>query len=411
MFSSKPKFDANKCKVNLKMLQNRFALLQQKKTNLAKQQKRQVAMLLKDDKEAQARILVEHIIREDYTLESYELLRQYADLILARLNVVTNEPELKPEVAEAVCSLLYAGWLMASEVPELGTLNQLFTAKYGKPYAAEVIENKEKYLNYRLLRMLTSTQVPDPTVVELYLTEIAKAYGVDWTPRPSAIPQPISSTIGVPLPLPGAPMPQAAAADPGGAVPAPISMPVAAAAPVAAAGVPVQPTVTIPQAADVSALYGLQPAQPAATQPLAATLMKHPWGFGIVLDGDNVVTRLKEGSEAATTGQIAVGDRVLAVNGIAVSRDYPVKSVAIDLPDGAAATFSLERGAVPTAPVPFANAGEATMLPPMPAASASTLTGGLPPVAAPAAAPPPALPADESEDDILARRLEALKRS
>ena len=33
----------------------------------------QVAMLLRDDKEANARILVEHIIREDYTLESYEV--------------------------------------------------------------------------------------------------------------------------------------------------------------------------------------------------------------------------------------------------------------------------------------------------------------------------------------------------
>ena len=31
MFSSKPKFDANKCKVNLKMLINRFNLLTQKK--------------------------------------------------------------------------------------------------------------------------------------------------------------------------------------------------------------------------------------------------------------------------------------------------------------------------------------------------------------------------------------------
>ena len=30
-------------------------------------------MLLRDDKEANARILVEHIIREDYTLESYEV--------------------------------------------------------------------------------------------------------------------------------------------------------------------------------------------------------------------------------------------------------------------------------------------------------------------------------------------------
>ena len=102
--------------------------------------------MLKDDKEARAgadpggahhpRGLHARVVRA---------APQYADLILARLNVVIHEPELKPEVAEAVCSLLYAGWLMASEVPELGTLNQLFTAKYGKPYAAEVIENKEKY--------------------------------------------------------------------------------------------------------------------------------------------------------------------------------------------------------------------------------------------------------------------------
>ena len=52
--SSKPKFDANKTKVNLKMLINRFNLLTQKKSNLAKQQKRQVALLLKDDKEPNA---------------------------------------------------------------------------------------------------------------------------------------------------------------------------------------------------------------------------------------------------------------------------------------------------------------------------------------------------------------------
>ena len=33
-------------------------------------------MLLRDDKEANAKILVEHIIREDYTLESFEVLKQ-----------------------------------------------------------------------------------------------------------------------------------------------------------------------------------------------------------------------------------------------------------------------------------------------------------------------------------------------
>ena len=64
MFSSKPKYSADKTKVHLKMLCNRFQLLTQKKANLAKQQKRQVATLLRDDKEQNARILVEHIIRE-----------------------------------------------------------------------------------------------------------------------------------------------------------------------------------------------------------------------------------------------------------------------------------------------------------------------------------------------------------
>ena len=57
-----------------------------------------------------------------------------------------------------------------NQVPELHTLYQLFTAKYGKVYSEEVINSKEKYLSHRLLRMLTSTQVPDPSVVELYLT-------------------------------------------------------------------------------------------------------------------------------------------------------------------------------------------------------------------------------------------------
>ena len=94
MFARKgPKFNADKCKVQLKMLGARFKLLLQKKTNLAKQQKREVALLLRADKEANARILVEHIIREDYTLESYELLRQHGDLILARFNVIVVEQE------------------------------------------------------------------------------------------------------------------------------------------------------------------------------------------------------------------------------------------------------------------------------------------------------------------------------
>merc|ERR1719424_2536761 len=83
MFSSKPKFDSNKCKVQLKMLINRINLLTSKKANLAKAEKRKVAMLLREDKEHNARILVEAIIREDYTLEAYDLIKQYTEMLIA----------------------------------------------------------------------------------------------------------------------------------------------------------------------------------------------------------------------------------------------------------------------------------------------------------------------------------------
>jgi len=207
MFSSKPKFDANKCKVQLKMLINRLNLLSSKKANLAKAEKRKVAMLLRDDKEHNARILVEQIIREDYTLEAYDVIKQYTEMLIARFNVVVTEEELKPEVADAVCALVYSGWLMGAEIDELKALFMLFTAKYGKVYTQEVLDNKDKYINARLLKILSSTQVPDASVIDAYLGEIAKAYGVEYIPRPSASLQPMSATLGIALPTPGMPMP------------------------------------------------------------------------------------------------------------------------------------------------------------------------------------------------------------
>ena len=329
MFSLKPKWNVDKTKVNLKMLVNRLNLLTQKKANLAKQQKRQVAHQLRDDKEGSARILVEHIIREDYTLESYELLKQYAELLLARLNVMATEDDLKPEIAEAVCSLLYAGYLMANEVPELKTLLGLFTAKYGKEYAAEVVEHKEKYLNPRLLKMLTNTQVPDPSVIELYLKEIARAYNVEWIPRPVADGPtgPVSSTIGVPLPMPGMPIEEPVGPVTGEPVPptappvAPVaSLPVAKPAEPAppagpsagpATGIRLDPLSPGESAEAVTDGFGVPygvtppPSGPAAHSPapIAVTLVKSPAGFGLVVDDDNVVAVVKPFGEAERSGE------------------------------------------------------------------------------------------------------------
>ena len=134
-------------------------------------------------------------------------------MLIARFNVITLEAELKPEVAASVCAIVYAGYLMGTEVDELKHLHILFTLKYGKPFTQDVIDNKEKYINHRLLKILTMTECPDVTVVDAYLEAIAQSYGVEYVPQVTAV-QPISSTLGIALPTPGQPMPGSAVPEP-----------------------------------------------------------------------------------------------------------------------------------------------------------------------------------------------------
>ena len=160
--------------------------------------------------------------------------------------------------------------------------------------------------------------------------------------------QPISATLGIALPTPGLPMPQPAAdasldvsdpgvqlpsaglvagggAGPSGAGPAPIYMP---------AAIPIAPVV----------------AMPGVPTPYTAMLTKAAFGvgFGLLLDGDNVVTGIKPESATANgiidvVGRILPGDRVLAINGKPVSPEVPAKSLVADIDEGVTVPFTMLR--------------------------------------------------------------------
>ena len=59
----------------------------------------------------------------------------------------------------------------------------------------------------------------------------------------------------------------------------------------------------------------------------AATLVKTPLGIGVRLDDDNVVTEVREDSQAARAGNIQVGDQIVAVNGVAPSATNPLAAI------------------------------------------------------------------------------------
>ena len=159
----------------------------------------------------------------------------------------------------------------------------------------EVLDNKEKYINARLLKILSSTQVPDPTVVDAYLTEIAKAYGVEYIPKPPSAVQPMSATLGIALPTPGMPMP--------GQVPEPLDVsdfqPAAGAA--GSSGAPPPMTGLPPMATEVPMATPVEappPPQAIVPVPYSASLTKSSvTGVGLVLDTDNVVVSVKPGED------------------------------------------------------------------------------------------------------------------
>lgn len=84
-------FSEKKIKPYLKMANQRILITVNKKTSQVKHQKREIASLLENKKEEKARIKVEHIIREDFTIEGYELIELLTELVHERIAYIASE--------------------------------------------------------------------------------------------------------------------------------------------------------------------------------------------------------------------------------------------------------------------------------------------------------------------------------
>jgi len=99
---------------------------------------------------------------------------------LARFGLLdqnTREPD--PGIKDSVFSIIYAA--PRTELKELHILRDILMQKYGRDFSASVMENRNSCVSDRVVRKL-DLATPSPELVDAYLAEIAKAYGVDWLP-------------------------------------------------------------------------------------------------------------------------------------------------------------------------------------------------------------------------------------
>lgn len=114
-----------------------------------------------------------------------EILEMFCDLILARFGLVTQMKDLDEGIAEAVSSIIWVAPRLQADVAELKVVSDMFTSKYGKPYAdacraAVHPANVSEKLQHKM-----SIQAPPKLLVEKYLIEIAKIFNIDYEPDQS----------------------------------------------------------------------------------------------------------------------------------------------------------------------------------------------------------------------------------
>ncbi|KAH9949352.1 regulator of Vps4 activity in the MVB pathway-domain-containing protein [Amylocystis lapponica] len=183
-----------KAKVQLRLGVQRLRTLQEKKTAQAKASRRDIAFLLEKGKLETARIKVENIIHEDIYVELLELLELYCELLLARFGILdqnTREPD--PGVSEGVNSIIFAA--PRTELKELHVLRDMLMHKYGRDFSVAVMENRDGCVSERVTRKL-NVFTPSTALVDAYLAEIAKGYGVSWSPPDAELPNDDDSDTG-----------------------------------------------------------------------------------------------------------------------------------------------------------------------------------------------------------------------
>ena len=175
-------YDPSKLKPQLKMAVTRFSIAANKKSALSKQVTREIAKMLGETppREEKARIKAEALIRDDDTIEAYEILQLTCDLLFERIRLMSHASACPPDLVESVSTLMWASVVV--DIPELVEIRKQFRHKYGRDFEEDAMRNAGGVVNERVASKL-SVQPPSAYDVQVYLEKIADEHGVEWKPR------------------------------------------------------------------------------------------------------------------------------------------------------------------------------------------------------------------------------------
>mmetsp|Transcript_774 Transcript_774/g.1747 ORF Transcript_774/g.1747 Transcript_774/m.1747 type:complete len:349 (-) Transcript_774:285-1331(-) len=179
-------FKPNKLKPNLKMAVHRLQISGNKKAALNKQTRRTIAALLAESppKEEKAKIRAESHVREDWTIEAYEILELQCDVVAERIRLIESSKKCPEDLIPTISTLIWASTVV--DIPELKEVKNQFYHKYGNEFIENALTGD--LVNPRVKKKL-GVHPPSAAIVLTYLQEISAEHGVNYTPSPPPPPE------------------------------------------------------------------------------------------------------------------------------------------------------------------------------------------------------------------------------
>jgi exoribonuclease R len=174
-------FDYSKMELTAKLAVNRAVLHKKKRIEQSSKNKKEIATLLEQGKDALARVKTTAIVFEDYMVEVLNMVAIYCQTLVQRKDVMKIQQDCPKELKEACCSIIYAAPYLDGQ-DELRTLRLMLIKRYGKQFPQDCVN--DNCVNPKLIQRLSKKQ-PDEDLINYYMGAIAKKHGVD---RPDLFP-------------------------------------------------------------------------------------------------------------------------------------------------------------------------------------------------------------------------------
>uniref|UniRef100_A0A6G3MEH4 IST1 homolog n=1 Tax=Henneguya salminicola TaxID=69463 RepID=A0A6G3MEH4_HENSL len=180
MFKSKPKFDVNTLKLNIKLAIERINIVKRKKVELSKRTRKNVADLISKQEITSATIKTEQLIRDDNLIEAMDVVKNYLEILHSRSGLIQTQQNIDESLTIAVMSMIWVDPRLSCDIPELSIISKQFLSKYGKQFYDTAISNSLQLVFPHLVSLL-SVEPPSDCLIDQYMKAIAEAHHVQFT--------------------------------------------------------------------------------------------------------------------------------------------------------------------------------------------------------------------------------------